>query len=424
MKLDKNINIAVIGLGYVGLPLAVLFSKKYKVIGFDINSNRVKQLNNYNDKTNEISSINLNSALENNSLTLTSKIDQIKECNVYIVTVPTPITKEKEPDLSFLEMASKQIGGILSKKDVVVYESTVYPGCTEEFCIPILEKYSSLNLNKDFYCGYSPERINPGDKINTIEKIIKVTSGSNKECAIFIDNLYSSVITAGTHLASSIRVAEASKAIENAQRDLNISFVNELAIIFNLMDIDTSEVLEAASTKWNFLKFKPGLVGGHCISVDPYYLMYKSLKLGYKPKVLLSGREVNEKMGKFIAEDIIDYLKLRNVFSKDIHILILGVTYKENSRDLRNTRVPDIYNSLDKQFSNIDVYDPHADHDECFNNLNIKIVKDLNQYDLIILAVSHNEFKEIDFSKLKKNDKSIIYDIKSFLDKDIVDKRL
>tara|TARA_E500000178_G_scaffold224271_1_gene221168 strand:- start:8657 stop:9928 length:1272 start_codon:yes stop_codon:yes gene_type:complete len=423
MKLNKNINIAIIGLGYVGLPLAILFSKKYKVIGFDIDLSRIDELKENNDRTNEISSIELKDAIANN-LDLTFEIKNIANCNIYIITVPTPITESKKPDLSFLEIASEQVGKILKKKDIVIYESTVYPGCTEEFCIPVLEKNSSLKVNKDFFIGYSPERINPGDKINTIDKIVKVTSGSNKESSVFIDRLYSSVITAGTYQASSIKIAEASKAIENAQRDLNISFVNELAIIFNLMKIDTNEVLDAASTKWNFLKFKPGLVGGHCISVDPYYLMYKSLELGYKPKVLLSGREVNEKMGKFIADDIIDYLKLRNVFSKDIHILILGVTYKENSRDLRNTRVPDIYNSLNNQFSNIDVYDPHADYDECFNNLNIKIVKDLNQYDLIILAVSHNEFKEINFSKLKKNDKSIIYDIKSFLDKDIVDKRL
>ena len=423
MKLNKNINIAVIGLGYVGLPLAILFSKKYKVMGFDIDSSRINDLNKNNDKTNEISSNELKNALANN-LDLTFEIKNIANCNIYIITVPTPITKSKTPDLSFLEIASEQVGKILNKKDIVIYESTVYPGCTEEFCIPILESYSSLKVNKDFFVGYSPERINPGDKINTIEKIIKVTSGSNKESSVFIDKLYSSVITAGTHLASSIKIAEASKAIENAQRDLNISFVNELAIIFNLMKIDTNEVLDAASTKWNFLKFKPGLVGGHCISVDPYYLMYKSLKLGYNPKVLLSGREVNEKMGKFIAGDIIDFLKLKNKFSKDIQILILGITYKENSRDIRNTRVPDIYHSLNKQFSNIDVYDPHADYNECSSNLNIKIVKNLKQYDLIILAVSHREFKEIDFSKLKKNDKSIIYDIKSFLDKDIVDKRL
>ncbi len=423
MKLNKNINIAIIGLGYVGLPLAILFSKKYKVIGFDIDSSRIDDLNKNNDKTNEISSNELKNALANN-LDLTFEIKNIANCNIFIITVPTPITKSKTPDLSFLEIASEQVGKILNKKDIVIYESTVYPGCTEEFCIPILERYSSLSVNKDFFVGYSPERINPGDKINTIEKIIKVTSGSNKESSVFIDKLYSSVITAGTHLASSIKIAEASKAIENAQRDLNISFVNELAIIFNLMKIDTNEVLDAASTKWNFLKFKPGLVGGHCISVDPYYLMYKSLKLGYNPKVLLSGREVNEKMGKFIAGDIIDYLKLRNKLSKDIQILILGITYKENSRDIRNTRVPDIYHSLNKQFQNIDVYDPHADYDECSNNLNIKIVKNLKQYDLIILAVSHKEFREIDFSKLKKNEQSIIYDIKSFLDKDIADKRL
>ena len=291
MKLNKNINIAIIGLGYVGLPLAILFSKKYKVIGFDIDSSRIDDLNKNNDKTNEISSNELKNALANN-LDLTFEIKNIANCNIYIITVPTPITKSKTPDLSFLEIASEQVGKILNKKDIVIYESTVYPGCTEEFCIPILESYSSLKVNKDFFVGYSPERINPGDKINTIEKIIKVTSGSNKESSVFIDKLYSSVITAGTHLASSIKIAEASKAIENAQRDLNISFVNELAIIFNLMKIDTNEVLDAASTKWNFLKFKPGLVGGHCISVDPYYLMYKSLKLGYNPKVLLSEEKL------------------------------------------------------------------------------------------------------------------------------------
>ncbi len=325
MKNLENIKIAVIGLGYVGLPLAVEFSRKYPTIGYDINKSRIDELNCYKDKTLEIAYEDLKNTL-NTSLNLTSKIIDIKDCNIYIVTVPTPVDKYKKPDLTFLIKASSSIGKILKKNDIVIYESTVYPGCTEEECVPILEKESNLEYNKDFFCGYSPERINPGDKINTLTKIKKVTSGSTQETAIFVDNLYSRIIDAGTHLAPSIKVAEASKAIENAQRDLNISFMNELAIIFDKMEIDTNDVIEAASTKWNFLKFKPGLVGGHCISVDPYYLTYKSKQLGYEPKVILSGREVNDKIGKFIADKSLKIIQKKHISNENIDILIMGLT--------------------------------------------------------------------------------------------------
>jgi UDP-N-acetyl-D-galactosamine dehydrogenase len=416
--------IAIIGLGYVGLPLAVEFGKKYKTIGFDINLERVSDLVNGNDLTNEVSSIELIDTLQNRFLTITSEIKNIINCNIYIVTVPTPIDKFKSPDLGPLIAASKIIGSILKKGDIVIYESTVYPGCTEDDCVPILEKYSGLIYNKDFYCGYSPERINPGDKINTLTKIKKVTSGSNNEIAIIVDNLYKSIINAGTHLAPSIKVAEASKAIENAQRDINISFFNELALIFDRMNIDTNDVIEAAATKWNFLKYQPGLVGGHCIGVDPYYLAHKAQSLGYDPQVILSGRRVNDQMGIFIANKVIKLLIRKGNKIKGAKILILGVTFKENCPDIRNSKIIDIYNEL-KQFElDIDVYDPYADPIEVFREYQIKINSDLKKYDAIILAVSHKEFLDLNLNLLKASENSILYDVKSFLNRTLVDARL
>ncbi len=423
MKNLENIKIAVIGLGYVGLPLAVEFSRKHPTIGYDINKSRIDELNCYKDKTLEIAYEDLKNTL-NTSLKLTSKIIDIKDCNIYIVTVPTPVDKYKKPDLNFLIKASSSIGKILKKNDIVIYESTVYPGCTEEECVPILEKESNLEYNKDFFCGYSPERINPGDKINTLTKIKKVTSGSTKETAIFVNNLYSTIIEAGTHLAPSIKVAEASKAIENAQRDLNISFMNELAIIFDKMEIDTNDVIEAASTKWNFLKFKPGLVGGHCISVDPYYLTYKSKQLGYEPKVILSGREVNDKIGKFIADKSLKIIQKKQNSNENIDILIMGLTFKENCPDIRNSQVPVIIDRLKENKINVSVYDPYVDKDNALNSFGISLINDPQKYDGIIIAVAHDKFKNINFDKLKKNSNSIIFDVKGILDKSNSNARL
>lgn len=420
---DKNKKIAIVGLGYVGLPLAVLFSSKYKVIGFDKDNTRVTQLNEFYDRTNEVESLKLKNILFNN-LEVTNTSNKINDCDIYIITVPTPIDKDKKPDLSYLIDATEKVGRLLSKNNFVIFESTVYPGCTEEECIPLLEKLSGLKCNKDFYCGYSPERINPGDKKNTIDKIIKVTSGSNKYAAEVIDKLYKSVIIAGTHKASSIKIAEASKAIENAQRDLNISFVNELAIIFDKMDIDTTEVLDAASTKWNFLNFKPGLVGGHCISVDPYYLTYKAEKLGYSPDVILSGRQVNENMADFVANKLINKMINNSLILNQSSILLLGITYKENCPDSRNTKIPEVFNILKKQDADVSVYDPKASPEEIKNKYNIDLTTELKQYDGIILAVGHSEFREIDFTKLKKNSNSVLFDVKSFLNKENVDARL
>ena len=422
--MTNNQKIAIIGLGYVGLPLAVEFGKKYNTIGFDINLERVSDLVNGNDFTNEVSAIELKETLQNRFLTITSEIQNIINCNIYIVTVPTPIDKFKSPDLGPLIAASKMIGAILNKGDIVIYESTVYPGCTEDDCVPILEKYSGLIYNKDFYCGYSPERINPGDKINTLTKIKKVTSGSCPKIAKIVDELYNSIIIAGTHLAPSIKVAEASKAIENAQRDINISFINELALIFDRMNIDTNDVIEAAATKWNFLKYQPGLVGGHCIGVDPYYLAHKAQSLGYDPQVILSGRRVNDQMGMFIANKIIKLLIQKGNKIKGAKILVLGFTFKQDCPDIRNSKVIDIYNEL-KQFDlDIDVYDPYADPMEVFREYKIKINSDLKKYDAIILAVSHKHFLDLNFSSLKASENSILYDVKSFLDRSLVDGRL
>lgn len=421
---NQNHKIAIIGLGYVGLPLAVEFAKKYKVYGYDINQNRVKELNNRIDKTCEIESQNLNKVLRD-KLTITSKVDDIKKCNIFIVTVPTPVDENKDPDLNFLRKASSDIGKILKKNDIVVYESTVYPGCTEEECVPILENESGLTYNKDFFCGYSPERVNPGDKINVISTIVKVTSGSDKKTSKIVDDLYSSIIDAGTHLAPSIKVAEASKAIENAQRDLNISFMNELALIFDKMEIDTNDVLEAAGTKWNFLNFKPGLVGGHCISVDPYYLTYKSRKLGYKPKVILSGREVNNTIGHFIADKTIKLLEKNNNDLESPDILVMGLTFKENCPDVRNSQVPIIIERLISKGANVSVYDPHVDKKLVSHEYEgLSLINKPQKYNGIIIAVAHDEFKNIDFDKLKKDSKSVIFDVKGILPKSKSDTRL
>ena len=420
--MDKNI-IGLIGLGYVGLPLSIAFSKKYKTYGFDINSKRVKELNNGIDNTNEANLSELKKQIKND-LVLTSDFQKLSDCNIYIVTVPTPITQYKTPDLSYLYSASKNIGSILKKGDLVIYESTVYPGCTEEECVPILEKYSGLKYNYDFYCGYSPERINPGDKINTLTKIKKVTSGSTRAIAEMVDKLYSSIIDAGTHKASSIKVAEASKAIENAQRDLNISFVNELALIFDRIGIDTTEVIEAAASKWNFLKFKPGLVGGHCISVDPYYLAHKAQSLGYYPEVILSGRRVNDNMGIFVANKAVKLMNQKGIQVRGAKALLLGITFKENCPDIRNSKVPDIYNELRSFGMAVSIYDPHANSDEVDKEFGIKMVSNINQYDVIILTVAHDEFIKLDLNALKNQKESVVYDLKSVLDINQVDARL
>ena len=426
----KDIRIGIIGLGYVGLPLAIEFSKKFKVFGFDINSNRINELLSGIDSTNESDLETLalvSKATQGNiGLTLSYEIEDLKACNVFIVTVPTPINKFKAPNLKPLLDASEMIGKILKKEDIVIYESTVYPGCTEDDCVPVLEKFSNLGFNKDFFCGYSPERINPGDKINTLTKIKKVTSGSTPKIADFVDGLYSSIITAGTHKATSIKVAEASKSIENAQRDVNISFVNELALIFDRIGIDTNEVLEAAATKWNFLKFKPGLVGGHCIGVDPYYLAHKAESLGYHPQVILSGRRVNDNMGMFVANKVVKLMIQNGNKVKGAKSIILGFTFKENCPDTRNTRVCDIYNELVQFGIDVDVYDPVANSDIVKQDYNIDIVKTPNfsDYESIIIAVAHDDFKKIDFKAIKKNKESVIFDTKGFLDKDLVDGRL
>ena len=419
----KNSKIGIIGLGYVGLPLAVEFSTKYDVIGYDIDVARITELNACIDKTLEVDNKLLKKAL-NSRLRLTSQTSILKDCNIYIVTVPTPIDSNKNPDLSYLKNASKLVGSLIDKNDIVIYESTVYPGCTEEKCVPILEKFSSLKYNKEFFCGYSPERINPGDKVNTLTRIKKVTSGSNTKTADIVDYLYSSIIKAGTFKAKSIKVAEASKAIENAQRDLNISFMNELAIIFDKMQLDTHDVLAAAATKWNFLNFKPGIVGGHCIGVDPYYLLYKSKQLGYIPKVILSGREINDTMGTFIGKKVESLMKERDINLSKSKALILGITFKENCPDIRNSKVIDIYNYLNSKGLTCSVHDSFANHSEVQNKFDIKLITKFDKYDAIILAVSHNDYKSLDFKKLKKNKESIIYDVKSILDRKIVDARL
>lgn len=418
---NSDNKIAVIGLGYVGLPLAVEFSKKYETIGFDINPERIKELNAGIDITREIDPSQFNTQ---NFLALTNNPHLISDCNIFIVTVPTPVNQNKLPDLSFVLAATKMIGNLIKPGDIVIYESTVYPGCTENDCVPLLETTSGLKYNTDFFCGYSPERINPGDRINTLTKIKKVTSGSTPEIAEYIDQLYASIITAGTFKAKSIKVAEASKAIENAQRDVNISFVNELALIFDLMDIDTSDVLEAAQTKWNFLPFKPGLVGGHCIGVDPYYLAYQAKKLGHTPKVILSGRDVNDKMAIFVVHKLMKLMISKNHIIQGANILILGLTFKENCTDIRNSKVIEVYQELTALGMNVDVFDPNANPEQVKKLHNINPVTELKTYDAILLTVAHDQFLRLDFNSLKSSADSVIFDLKSALPREWVDARL
>ncbi len=421
--------IAIIGLGYVGLPLAVAFAKKYEVIGFDITDLRIKELKKVYDRTLEVSEEELKEAI-NNGLQFTNELNDIENSNVYIVTVPTPIDKHKNPDLTPLRKASESVGKVLKKGDIVIYESTVYPGCTEEVCVPILENVSGLKFNKDFYVGYSPERINPGDKKHTVTKILKVTSGSTPEIAKEIDELYASMIEAGTHLAPSIKVAEAAKVIENTQRDINIAFVNELALIFDKLNIDTKDVLEAAGTKWNFLKFTPGLVGGHCIGVDPNYLAYKAKEVGYHPEIILAGRRTNDSMGIFVANKLIKLMIQKGHTIKGSKVLVLGITFKENCPDIRNSRVIDVIRELEEFGVNVDVYDPWADRDEVKRESGIEIMEygelRMKDYDGVVLAVAHREFKELEdiIKKAKEKYNLVVYDIKSFFDKSLVEERL
>ena len=408
------VKIAVIGLGYVGLPLARLFSTKYETVGFDMNKARVKALRNGHDETLEVSDELLQEALAG-GFNCTDNIQDIQDCNFYIVAVPTPVDKYHHPDLTPLYRASETVGKVISKGDIVVYESTVYPGVTEDECMPVIEKFSGLVYNVDFFAGYSPERINPGDKEHTVEKIRKITSGSTPEVGKFIDEIYSSVITAGTYLASSIRVAEAAKVIENSQRDINIAFVNELARIFNLMGIDTRSVLEAAGTKWNFLPFKPGLVGGHCIGVDPYYLAQKAQEYGYHPEIILAGR-MNDSMGEYVASQVIKLMLKKGVQVLNSNVLILGFTFKENCPDVRNTKVIDIYNALMGYNLNITIFDPWANPEIVKNEYGIQLVNELpnKKYEAIILAVAHDKFADLDIESMKA-DKSIVYDVKGVL---------
>ena len=413
--------IAIIGLGYVGLPLAVEFGKKFSVLGFDINKKRISELQNGFDHTSESDYSEITSS---EGLKFSFELNDLADCNVFVITVPTPINKFRSPDLGPLLKATVMVASVLKKKDVVIYESTVYPGCTEEDCVPVLEDVSGLIFNKDFFCGYSPERINPGDKINTLVKIKKVTSGSTNEIADLVDNLYGSIITAGTHKAPTIKVAEASKVIENAQRDINISFVNELALICDRMGIDTTDVIDAAATKWNFHSYRPGLVGGHCIGVDPYYLAHKAEILGYHPQVILSGRRVNDNMGIFVANKVVKLMIQKSLPIKHSKVIILGITFKENCSDIRNSKVVGIYNELVQFGLEVDVFDPHADKSEVEKEYQITMVDKLDAYDAIILAVAHEEFGQLDYEKLKKRDNSIIYDTKSVLDRNIIDGRL
>ncbi len=418
--INWNPNIAIIGLGYVGLPLAIAFGKQYVVKGYDTNTTRIESLLNGDDITLQSTAAEISAA---KNLAFTTNIDDLIDSTVFIITVPTPVDVNKQPDLTPLLAATQTIAGILKKGDIVIYESTVYPGCTEEDCVPVLEKFSGLVFNKDFFCGYSPERINPGDKVNTLTKIKKITSGSNLEIAERVDVLYNTIIEAGTYKAPSIKVAEAAKSIENAQRDINISFVNELALIFDRMGIDTHEVLNAAATKWNFLPFKPGLVGGHCIGVDPYYLAYKAESLGYHPQVILSGRNVNDQMSCFVANKIIQ-LVIKNKPISEASVLVLGVTFKENCPDIRNSKVFDIIAALQKQGAQVEVFDPYANAAEVLEKHQIKLITVLKSYDAIVLTVAHDFYNALDYSKLKASTTSVIYDTKAFLDKKIVTARL
>jgi len=420
---EKEIQIALIGLGYVGLPLAVEFGKKLSVTGFDINESRIAELRKGYDRTLETSEEDLAAAIH---LTYTSNPLDLKACNYFIITVPTPIDKYKRPDLTPLYKASETVGKVMGRGAIIIYESTVYPGATEEECVPVLEKFSGLKFNVDFFCGYSPERINPGDKVHTVTKIKKVTAGSTPETGKKVDELYKTIITAGTHLASSIKVAEAAKVIENSQRDINIAFVNELALIFNKMGIDTQEVLEAAGTKWNFLKFFPGLVGGHCIGVDPYYLTHKAQSLGYNPEIILAGRRLNDNMGIYAANRVIKLMIRKKHKVSGSRVLVLGITFKENCPDIRNSRVIDVINELMDFECKVDVYDPWADAAEVKHEYGVDLTSSLEgqmPYDAIVYAVSHDEFRELDLKDLKK-DNAVIFDIKGTVDRALVDERL
>lgn len=434
----SNARIAVIGLGYVGLPLAIEFGKKYDVLGFDINTERVNELAKGKDRTQEANLEDLRGVMASKQkgatngsknfigLSFSADVNDLRAYNTFIVTVPTPIDQFKAPDLTPLIKASEMLGRVLSKGDIVIYESTVYPGCTEEDCVPVLERISGLRFNVDFFAGYSPERINPGDKINTLTKIKKVTSGSTPEVAERVDQLYRSIIEAGTHKAPNIKVAEASKAIENAQRDVNISFVNELALIFDRIGIDTHDVIEAAGTKWNFLKYQPGLVGGHCIGVDPYYLAHKAQSLGYHPQVILSGRRVNDQMGAFVADKVVKLMIQKDHKIKDSRALIMGITFKENCPDIRNTRVVDIYHELMQFGLSVDIYDPWADADEVKHEYGLDILNKVDEnlvYDAIIVAVAHGEFLNFDYQKVKRNN-GVVFDTKACLERGLVDGRL
>lgn len=421
MKLEKNIKIAVIGLGYVGLPLARLFATKYPVVGFDINETRVKSLNSGFDTTLEVDSETLKEVLVENSnsetgLYCTNILENIENCNYFIITVPTPVDKNNRPDLTPLYKSSESVGKVLKKGDIVIYESTVYPGVTEEQCVPVLEKISGLKFNEDFFAGYSPERINPGDKEHTVEKILKVTSGSTPEIGLKVDALYKSVIIAGTHLAPSIKVAEAAKVIENSQRDINIAFVNELAKIFNLMNIDTQEVLTAAATKWNFLPFKPGLVGGHCIGVDPYYLAQRAQEFGYHPEIILAGRRLNDSMGEYVASQIVKLMIKKGVSVNGATLLMLGITFKENCPDVRNTKIVDVIKALKEYGIVVTIYDPLANVEEVKKEYKLETINSLpaEKFDAIVLGVAHNEFFNLNFSELQKEN-SLLYDVKGVL---------
>jgi UDP-N-acetyl-D-galactosamine dehydrogenase len=416
--------IAVIGLGYVGLPLAVEFGKKIRTVGFDINAARIEELKNGYDRTLEVDSDNLKLS---DKISYTTQLDEIRDCTIFIVTVPTPTDKHNRPDLTPLYKASETVGKVLKKGDIVVYESTVYPGVTEDECVPVLEKVSGFKFNQDFYCGYSPERINPGDKEHTVTKILKVTSGSTPEVAETVDQLYKTIIVAGTFKAASIRVAEAAKVIENSQRDINIAFVNELSKIFNLMGIDTQDVLDAAATKWNFLKFKPGLVGGHCIGVDPYYLAQKAQEVGYHPEIILAGRRLNDGMGQYVADQIVKHMVRKDLRILGSKILVLGITFKENCPDIRNSKVIDVIRELKAFHTDVSVFDPWADAEEVKHEYDLDLSTEAaikaTKFDAVVLAVSHKEFANLDVKAITSPN-AVIYDIKSFYDRSLVDARL
>lgn len=425
----ESIRICVIGLGYVGLPLARLFSTKYQTVGFDMNQRRVDELMTGHDSTLEVSDELLQDAINNHGFVCTTDLDKIEDCNFYVVAVPTPVDVDNRPDLRPLLRASETVGKVISKGDIVVYESTVYPGVTEEECLPVVEKVSGLQFNVDFFAGYSPERINPGDKEHTVEKIKKVTSGSTPKIADVVDGVYNSVLVNGTHKAPSIKVAEASKIIENSQRDVNIAFMNELAKIFNAMGIDTNDVIEAASSKWNFIKLKPGLVGGHCISVDPYYLIQKAQVYGVLPRVMFSARRLNDGMGDYVGNQVVKLMNKKGVLVKDSHILILGFTFKENCPDVRNTKIIDIYHTLEEYTKNITVYDPWTNVDKVKNEYGVDLTSDsldslIGQFDAVILAVAHKEFVTLDIRSFLKNENGVVYDVKGVLNREVIDGRL